>query len=82
MILICLRIGRRVRLIIGASLEQDLDGAWLEQGRIAAWSAHGRGEAAAQLGQPDEDEAHAAFRVHGEVGQVQVLEDVVAWMRG
>ena len=44
---------------------------------------HRHGEAAAQLGEADEDQAHAVLGVHGEVGQqAEVLEDVVSQMVG
>ena len=40
---------------------------------------HGHGEAASQLGEPDEEQAQAVFGVHGEVGQEpKVFEDVVS----
>ena len=39
----------------------------------------GHGETAAQLGEPDEEQAQAVLAVHGEVGQeAEVFEDVVA----
>ena len=44
---------------------------------------HGHGEAAAQLGEPDEEQAQAVVGVHGEVTQQpQVFEDVVAQVLG
>ena len=39
----------------------------------------GHGEAAAQLGETDEQQAQAVVAVHGEVGQeAEVFEDIVA----
>ena len=44
---------------------------------------HGHGEAAAQLGEPDEEQAQAVFGVHGEVAQEpDVFEDIVAQVLG
>ena len=44
---------------------------------------HRHGEAAPELGQPDQDEAQALLGIHGEVGQqAEVLEHVVAQMMG
>ena len=40
---------------------------------------HGHGEAAAQLGEPDEQQAQAVLAVHGEVTQqAKIFEDVIA----
>ena len=43
----------------------------------------GHGEATAQLGESDEEQAQAVLAVHGEVGQQpEVFEDVVAQVLG
>ena len=40
---------------------------------------HGHGESAAQLGEPDEEQAQAVFGVHGKVTQqAKIFEDIVA----
>ena len=44
---------------------------------------HGHSEAAAQLGESDEEQAQAVVAVHGEVGQqAKIFEDVVAQVLG
>ena len=44
---------------------------------------HGHGEAAAQLGEPDEQQAQAVLGVHGEVAQqAKIFEDIVAQVLG
>ena len=50
---------------------------------LAEGFVHGHRQPPPELGQPDEDEAHALLGIHGEVGQeAEVLEDVVAQMVG
>ena len=56
---------------------------WRTTRRWASDSCTAHGEAAAQLGQADEDQAQAVLRVHVEVGeQPQVFEHVVSEMVG
>ena len=40
---------------------------------------HGHGEAAAQLGESDEQQAQAVFGVHGEVGQIRRYRCICAY---
>ena len=50
---------------------------------LAEGLVHGHRQSPPELGEADEDEAHALLRIHGEVGeQAEVLEDVVAQVVG
>ena len=50
---------------------------------LAEGLVHGHRQPPPELGEADEDEAHALLRIHGEVGeQAEVFEDVVAQVVG